>query len=85
MPWIVPAAMATRRWHWRSGLAGDCTDFTEADLDLATQRARQQNLNIDFRACDMRLLGEFFQSSFHWVVTCTALDNIAEEVASYRH
>jgi ubiquinone/menaquinone biosynthesis C-methylase UbiE len=54
------------------------TDFTEADLDLAKQRARQQNLTIDFRACDMRLLGEFFQSSFDWVVTCMALDNISE-------
>lgn len=55
------------------------TDFTEADLELAKQRALREHLTIQFQACDMRLLGEYFYEEFDWVVSCYALDNIAEE------
>jgi glycine/sarcosine N-methyltransferase len=55
------------------------TDFTDAYLSQARQRAQQQSLEIHFQPCDVRNLGEFFQGEFDWVISCMALDNITED------
>lgn len=55
------------------------TDITEAYLDAAQQRARQEGVVIDFRLCDMRDLDHHFRASFDWVVSCYALDNITDD------
>ena len=55
------------------------SDLTEACLVTARQHAQQEGLQIDFRRCDMRDLGQRFGPSFDWVVSCMALDNIVED------
>jgi glycine/sarcosine N-methyltransferase len=63
----------------RLGWQVTATDITEASLDLARQRARQEKVNIDFRICDMRALHHTFPSSFDWVISCMALDNLTAD------
>lgn len=55
------------------------TDITDDALETARYRVKRQGLDIDFRVCDMRHLGTFFQNEFDQVITCMALDNIASE------
>ena len=55
------------------------TDITETSLDLARQRAGQEVVSIDFHVCDIRYLPQTFSSSFDWVVSCMALDNLTTD------
>ena len=54
-------------------------DITAAYLDIARRRAKQEDVSIVFRRCDMRHLDRYFQASFDWVVSCMALDNITAD------
>lgn len=55
------------------------TDITRSALEAARSRAANMELAIDFQVCDMRDLGQLFDTGFDRVVTCMALDNICEE------
>ena len=61
------------------GWSVTATDITEASLNLAKQRARQAAVRIAFRVCDMRNLHQTFPSSFDWVISCSALDNLTTD------
>lgn len=63
----------------RLGWQVTATDMTEVSLNLAKQRARQEGVSVDFRVCDMRYLHQTFPSSFDWVVSCMALDNLTAD------
>jgi len=68
-------SIALAKLGWRV----TATDFTEAYMSTARQRAAAQSLRINFKACDMRRLGGLFHSEFDQVITCYALDNITED------
>jgi glycine/sarcosine N-methyltransferase len=55
------------------------TDITEPSLATARRRAAERGLSIAFQPCDMRDLGQRFESAFDVVITCMALDNITDD------
>lgn len=57
------------------------TDITPASLTEAIEHAQTLNLEITFRACDMRELSQHFHHEFDVVISCMALDNILEDDA----
>ena len=59
--------------HLRLGHTGD------RSLDIARQRAGNENVKIEFGICDVRDLGQRFRERFDWTVTCYSLYEIADD------
>ena len=57
------------------------TDITEASLAEAIEHAQMLKLDMNFQACDMSELGQYFHNEFACVLSCMALDNILEDDA----
>jgi ubiquinone/menaquinone biosynthesis C-methylase UbiE len=60
----------------KTGWQVTATDVSEANMDVAKHRARQEGVDIDFLICDMRELGRHFQATFDWAVCGFALYDI---------
>ncbi|MBI3972581.1 MAG: class I SAM-dependent methyltransferase [Chloroflexi bacterium] len=55
------------------------TDFTGIHLEHARERATPSCVALAIQQCDMRELDQHFHEAFELVITCMALDNIADD------
>jgi SAM-dependent methyltransferase len=54
-------------------------DISETSLEYARKIIKKEGLEVDFRICDLRALGQFFDQQFDWAVSCYALYEIPSE------
>jgi len=63
----------------KSGWQVTATDVAGSSMDFARQCAREEEVPIDFRVCDMRDLAQHFRETFDWVISCYALYEILDD------
>jgi len=68
-------ALALASLGWRV----TAVDYTPAAIQIAQDRARQLDLSVTFQIADMRQLSTSVPTTFDWVISCMALDNLLED------